>query len=523
MANLDGRLNRPGATGAGLDTRLTGTLQENQAVLRTLQQQEAPSGLDMLLRPENLAKLGLAAAGALSGDEDLQAVGLGLGLGTMQGAGARAQEAFQTQQERIAKLTNMVEKQQQQLITLLQSQPGLFVDEEGEAVEGATPQQLSIATGLGVELDPAAMIQRARIDEQRQKQWSLYSMEFENAIAAGNEDGAARSLQMLHDAAGIPITFDEAKRGVNLPVDDIPQWLAQRSSYDSIVNSYLWSERNGKPVWHPDNPYKLMEKVSGADLDLDSQNDLWVAEGWGIIRNEVMRLSQSDDPEQRALVTMINEDPSKALELIRPETSDDYLAIRAALQDQYETLGLQSTLKGRIQQVMLQAAADPLKIENMIEYFQTRNGKLTRDQAAGLAVSSMLGSLDTFDTQLAIEQADRRLILNRQPAVTGPTSDEVHGPPAPGDDADNRREPAVPEPESAEAAAAREQELENKINAAREDLEKLLAGDADVPSYLDEDVAIRATRDTLLQMEIELERLRSKIDRRALDVADDAR
>lgn len=400
MANLDSRVG-----GNRLDQRLGNTLPENQAMLAATQAQETPSGLDFLLQPENLVKLGLATAGALTGNRDLQAASLGLGLGTLQGAGQQAQAAYAEQQKRIDQLVGMVEKQQQRLTTLLQTQPGLFLDEKGEELPGASPEQLAVATGLGVQMSPAALNARARQSELEARQWKIHGALFEQALASRNETAAAQALQSMYAASGIDVTLDEARKDITMPLDLVPGVLAQRASVMSVAENMKWSNQTGRPWWDPEAP-PLAPPVG--DFNIKDQNDLLAMEGLGVIAREMSRLRESDDEAQQALYNEILNDPMKATDLINNDNTNNPVGVVAALEKVYPTFRLDEELFKNSLDQLQSVLLDPNSLQAIVTVAMSQG--LTRSQAIGQVIADIMRQTDTAKTREAIERQIRREI-----------------------------------------------------------------------------------------------------------------
>jgi len=319
MADLDKRLGPPegGEAGADLDTRLTGNLAQNQASLAALQGSETPSSLDLLLRPENLAKLGLAAAGALSGNADLQALAAGLGMGTLEGAGAQAAGIEEDKQVQIDNLIGMVDKQQQRLTTLMTTRPDLLLDEEGGALPGTDPESLAALSGL-TQVSPAAWNSRAESTAEKEKIWQVQGKLFEKAYGEGNVAVASQALSHMFGSSGMEVSPEEAADMMAIAPESLPAVLAQRADLSSVVELMVWSEQNNMPWWDESAP-KLrprMEAGSGADAITST-----AVQGMSIIAARLHRLQTSADPEDQALAKKYIQQPELQTEILndKPE------------------------------------------------------------------------------------------------------------------------------------------------------------------------------------------------------------
>jgi hypothetical protein len=299
--------NRLPAAGGALDARMpqnqqelnqalqaAGNLDANLSQREQLMGQETPSALDVLTSPEGLIKLGLAAAGLLSGNENLQAAGLGIGLGTIEGASATADDIFAQQQKRIADMTGMIEKQQQQLTTLLQSQPNLFVDEEGEDV--IAPDQWRRLLGTSVKVSPAAMLKNYRMDKLQQNQLTQYSNMLDRSIEAGNEAGAMQAATGIRDLLGLDITT-EALGGMLVSKDYMSAMnaIAHQVDTSSWLDTMLNVAKNGGSPFDAQNCVLKPKAVTISQLD--DAVEMQAAEGFKIVAREWAALSEMEKKE----------------------------------------------------------------------------------------------------------------------------------------------------------------------------------------------------------------------------------
>jgi len=380
MADLNERLGPP-TPGSDLDTRLTGGLEHNQAALSALQGSEKASFTDELLDVPTLVKLGLAVAGGLSGSQDLQALGLGLGTGALGQVGSDVATSDEERQKRIDDLTSLVDKQQQRLVSLLQSQPGMFVDEEGEAVTGASPAELAAKTGLGVELSPAAMNTRAEMTRNKEKVWSIQGALFEQAVAANRPEQAAQHLAQMFNSVGIDTTAEEASRLVAMPLENVPAVLAQRADVSSVVDLMAWSAQNDKPWWHPDAP-KLrpkIETVGGVSGAMQAVADQGIAR----IAQTMERLKNDPDPAKQALWREYVNQPFTQIEIL----NDDPKLLNAVKKVYVSTrTGEEVMLKSL--EFLTKAMQDPNSIEALTSVLPT-----STPEDRGLAVATYFRSL----------------------------------------------------------------------------------------------------------------------------------
>lgn len=292
MADLDGRLGPP-TPGRNLDTRLEGDISQRgadlgQAKAELAAAEASPKGsfVGELLDAPTLIKLGLAVAGGLSGSKDLQALGLGLGTSTLGQVGTDVSEFDEERMVTIDKLEKRVQtqqklldNQQQRLMTIMQTQPGLLLDEQGEPVKGATPFELSVKSGLGIEFSPAAMNTRAEMTRDREKVFAIQGGLYEQAMAANRPEQAAQHLSQMFNSVNVPMTIEEAAGLIATPLENVPAVLAQRADVSSVVDLMLWSEQNDKPWWDPEAP-KLRPKIEtpgGVSADMQARADKGMA------------------------------------------------------------------------------------------------------------------------------------------------------------------------------------------------------------------------------------------------------
>jgi hypothetical protein len=215
---------------------------------------------DALLQPEVLIKLGLAAAGALSGNPDLQAAGAGLGLGTIQGATGMVDEANAARQKQIDDLTKMVDKQQTRLVTLLQTQPGLFVDEEGQAIS-SQEDWMSILP-LGMQIDVESLVRRKSAggkDPSAATAAKILSW----GIQMDNPVVIADGMRRYYAAAGLDVTEEQVQlMSLSTPENFLDNLLKFHTG-TSVTKLVLEANKRGLPVMAPELNGLLQMKPEG--------------------------------------------------------------------------------------------------------------------------------------------------------------------------------------------------------------------------------------------------------------------
>lgn len=217
---------------------------------------------EQILSPEGLIKLGLAVAGGLSGNQSLQAAGLGLASGTIEGASQWANQDNDARTKQIDDLSKMVEKQQQRLITLLQSQPGLFVDGKGKNL--VEPADWSAILESGVPIDVAALIGRQG------------SGSGGNALAKSANDIIGRGIQMKNPvvvkqgmrmfsaANGLDWDEDYIETLSRVTPENFMDVLLQNHTANSVSELVQTANSLGVPVFDPQLQGILIEKPTGA-------------------------------------------------------------------------------------------------------------------------------------------------------------------------------------------------------------------------------------------------------------------
>ena len=401
MADLNDRLGPP-TPGRDLDARLSGgDLPANIDELEKLKGQEDPSFLDELLDVPTLLKLGLTAAGALSGNRDLQGLAAGFGMGTLGQVGTDVAEAEAKRLKQIDDLTKLVEKQQQRLTTLLQSQPGMFVDEDGQPVEGATEKELAALTGLGVELSPAAMLNRAEATRNKEKVWAIQGALFEQALASGNEEVAAQHLATMFNSVKIPTTAEEAGKLLALSIENVPGVLAQRADLSSVVELMTWSEQNDKPWWHPDAP-KLRPKidVSGGVEGLMVQR---ADEGIAKIIETMERLKNSSDPADVQQWREYVNQPFKQIEILNNDPKLSRAVKKVYASDRTGEEILLTTLR-----YMNATISDPNTIAALTNILSAKTPE-ARSAAVGELFKSLYGQTGQAFGAMALDAESRRI------------------------------------------------------------------------------------------------------------------
>jgi hypothetical protein len=303
MAELDQRLSGAGRKALGLDSRLGG-IQAKQAEIALRSNAETPSTLDQLMRPENLAKLGLATIGAVSGNKDLQALGAGLGLGTLKGAGQSAAEIQAQNLQRIDQLQSMVQKQQQQMVSLLQSQPGLFVDEEGNDLY--SPEQWAEILGTGVPLSPSAMIKRRRQYEIDDANLEAGADLLARGTTLQNPAMIRRGLSVLDSTLHWGLSGDQLDNLAYINPQNMLPTLLNSFSGDSVMSALAKADELKAPIYDPRVATLLAPKVDDKVTAGDQEKALLMEAA------EAIRLWESQNPD-RAQTMPIEDRVAEAL------------------------------------------------------------------------------------------------------------------------------------------------------------------------------------------------------------------
>lgn len=215
---------------------------------------------DQLLKPENLIKLGLAAAGALSGNDNLMAAGAGLGVGTLEGAAGSVAEQNAERQKHIDDLTKMVDKQQTRLVTLLQTQPGLFVDEQGQAI--SSQEDWMSVLPIGMQVDVESLVRRkASGGKDPAAQFAAKMMDI--GIRTDNPIALADGLRRYYAAAGIEVTEEQVQlMSLSTPENFIDNLLKFHTG-TSVTKLILEANKRGLPVMAPELNNLLVMKKEG--------------------------------------------------------------------------------------------------------------------------------------------------------------------------------------------------------------------------------------------------------------------
>lgn len=222
---------------------------QNQASLQAWGQAEVPSKLQMLLRPENLAMLGLAAVGAMTGNEEIQGLAAGMGVGTLQGIQESVAAGHIKKQNQIDSLISTIEKQQQRLTTLVQSQPGMFVDEEGN--DFYSPEEWAQILGTGVPMSPSAMVARRAGNDMDKLAMEGATLLIEQGMDVGNVAMVERGLMQMSGAMNWSFTADEIHNMALTYDTDSFEKMFEFFSADSVVAAQYASQTSAVPIWHP--------------------------------------------------------------------------------------------------------------------------------------------------------------------------------------------------------------------------------------------------------------------------------
>lgn len=297
MSPLDQRLQQPsGALDAALgvgpaDPANFGRLGANISELEQLRGQKAPSPLDILTSPEGLIKLGLGVAGMLSGNENLQAGGVGLAMGSLLGAPDRAAEIFDQHQKRVQDLSKQVMTQQQQIVSLLQSQPNLFLDEEGKSLYSG--EQWKTILG-GIQVNPVRrLIDQGMTDEQRARLQFL--TEAAKMAAVNGRQQAAQSLgRRISDELQLDLSDDEIASVYEAPDDDtLLRSLLPRSTF-ATIQAVIQAKEENPGTSYLDHAYLLQKMPDQVTLSPSERATQMELEALALVQQRYAGLKDED-------------------------------------------------------------------------------------------------------------------------------------------------------------------------------------------------------------------------------------
>ncbi|KPK44901.1 MAG: hypothetical protein AMJ65_01645 [Phycisphaerae bacterium SG8_4] len=238
------------ADNLGVDPRLEAlaaatdqiSMLQEQAAMR----EQPPEGaFERLLSPGGLASLGVGLGAAAFGAPQ---VGGGILQGLMQGVQEAHQAEKQQWLDHIDRLQGEVDKQRQRLVTLLQAQPGLFLDPQGQNV--IDPQLLGPLAGLPIPVSPAAKYAAmARSDGQKTIIDTL-SLMFEQAETPEARREVARAMSDMLDL-DLP---DAAIETFLLPDNQrqLFDTMSEHIDINALSNALLAAQTQGLSLYHPD-------------------------------------------------------------------------------------------------------------------------------------------------------------------------------------------------------------------------------------------------------------------------------
>lgn len=241
-AGLDARLN-PGMQEAGL-------LERRMAQLEDVEGQEGPSTLGTIFSGKGLLAGGLTAAGLLSGNSGLAGLGAGMGAGFLSGAVDAPHDFNTMQMERIEQLAGMVEKSQQRVMSLLQSDPGLFVNADMENY--IDPVKWAELTGTGIPMNPAAMLARAQATADRKAALETASELIDLGQKESNPAVAYQGLAILNAEHGWGFSPDTLRNYALMDPREFAGVLMDELNSAAVAHGIKVAGETGKALHHPD-------------------------------------------------------------------------------------------------------------------------------------------------------------------------------------------------------------------------------------------------------------------------------
>lgn len=334
MPRLDERLQGPDIGGGTLDARIAqpsgaldartqvDSLQGRQQELSDANNTDKQGFVSKLGSTTNLLKLGAAAALALSGRGD---AGLGLATGTLRRAGQDVDADNAARQKRIDDLTSMVDKQQQRLASLAMSQPGLFVDENGENM--VQPGEWETLLALNVPLNPAAMLANAKEGRNDVKQYEVAQTLISLGMNTKNPETVQAGLHLINKTGGLGWTNGYISQLSYADPSNIVNTLLDANEPASVMAALSFASENGTSILSPGALRLLAGKTGDNKWKIDSIDDQIKVDAYGALKwfNEVWMNEKTGDQANRLLYKA---NPIEALEQAFSEQPDKLIMLK---------------------------------------------------------------------------------------------------------------------------------------------------------------------------------------------------
>ena len=218
-----------------------------------------------LLQPKNILGMALAAAGMASGNNDLIAGGAGLGMGGIQGMTGAVDQNNMDRQKQIDSLTKMVDTQQQRLVTLLQTQPGLFTDDAGQ--DTISQEEWIDILPLGVPFSPAALMRR-KAAGGKDPRGAAADLLLSKGITSKNPTMRKAGLHLFSEANGLDWTdeiVDAIDSGTGTDPQEFINVMLKDHTAISVMELMQTAQRNNVPVYDPSLDHILRRSTPGPE------------------------------------------------------------------------------------------------------------------------------------------------------------------------------------------------------------------------------------------------------------------
>ncbi|KPJ97104.1 MAG: hypothetical protein AMJ55_00365 [Gammaproteobacteria bacterium SG8_15] len=236
--------------------------------LQAAEQEEPASAIQRLLSPAGLAALGLGAGATALGAPQ---AGLPFLSGVMGGAQQAAQEEQQAQQDYIAKLEDQIEKQRTRITTLLQAQPGIFLDNQGQNL--VDPQALGPLAGLPFPVSPASKFAMMTKTEGQKGMYPVLSELMKQAETDEARAVVLETMNVMMDLGLPQEAIDVFARPSNQR--ELFNTLIEHFDTNALSDALLAAQMQGVDLFHPDIMPLYMGKLRTPEVG--SPNEAFTA------------------------------------------------------------------------------------------------------------------------------------------------------------------------------------------------------------------------------------------------------
>lgn len=301
------------------------TLASNQEELQAWQDTPEKTGLGQIGSTETIIKLGLAAAAAIFGGSGGQQIGAGFAAGALGGASKDAEDYNFKRQKRIDDLTNLVDRQQQRLSTIVTQYPEGMVDEDGNNIVPSDTVQDLLA--LNVPFSSAALLANITEGKEDMRRYSTAEGLITLGISTKNPGPVIEGLTIINEIGDHGWSEARIKEMARANPSQIIQMLSEDNEPASVIAAANWAYEHDTTILTPGATRLLSKKLDEGEWNIDSIDDQIKVDAYKALKwfNDVWMNDEVDGVRNRE---RYKNNPEEAIKQAFEGNVDELIAIK---------------------------------------------------------------------------------------------------------------------------------------------------------------------------------------------------